>query len=88
MGQAQRLTQRDAMTHARWLANREQRTHHVYRVDPAVGTRRGMGSILAVLQRFYVRPEGEDAPDGGVLVASASFSEKRESDSTPGRDAS
>lgn len=87
MGQSQRLTQIEAVRHARWLADRERVTHHVYRVDPVPGKRHGLDSILAVLQRFYVRPEGADAPDGAVLVASITFSEKRESDSTRGRDA-
>jgi len=88
MGHAERLTQHDAVRWARWQADRTQETHNVYRVDPvadAVG--HTLAGIRAVLPRFYVRPESADAPDGAVLVASLTFSEKRASDSTAGRDA-
>ena len=86
MGQATRLTLFDAAEHARWLTDRKHVTHHVYRAGTMKQVK-GLAGIPAVVSRFFVLPEGTAPPDGAFLVTSVFFSEKRESDSTRGRDA-
>lgn len=76
MTQAERLTQREAVDWARLHTDRERRTHHVYRLDPAGEAVRGLHRLTYVLPRFLVRPEGVAPPDGAKLVATTSFSKK------------
>lgn len=81
MAQAERLTQREAVAWARRHTNKEQHTHHVYCLDPEDEVQ-VFRRLLHVLPRFLVQPDGLTPPDGAKLVATISFSEKRESGST------